>query len=161
VHRFAEEVAQDAERIMAERDLHHLVLAGDEVIVPPLTAALTPATRERLDAATHIDIRAGLNEVEHRIWPQVAEIARARRLREIETILGRVEAGRNAAGDPASVVEMLEAGRVYDVAVEPDVLELEVAELAVRQALTHRSRVFIERGHAALAARGGLAATLR
>ena len=161
VYRFAEEVARDAERLMAERNLGHLVLAGDEVIVPPLTAALSQGTRERLDAAEHIDIRAALSEVEHRIWPEVAEIVRARRARETEAILGRVEAGRNAVGEPASTLEALEAGRVYELAIDPDVLEEEVAELAVRQALAHRSRVLVERGHEALAARGGLAATLR
>jgi hypothetical protein len=36
-----------------------------------------------------------------------------------------------------------------------------VAELALREALTHRSRVLVVRGHEALASSGGLAATLR
>jgi hypothetical protein len=161
VHRFAEEVAHDAERLMSERRLEHLVLAGDEVIVPPLTAALSQSTRERLDAAEHIDMRAGLTEIEHRVWPDVAEIVRARRTRDTDVILGRVEAARSAVGEPTSVIESLEAGRVYELALDPDVLEEEVAELAVRQALAHRSRVLVERGHEALAARGGLAATLR
>lgn len=161
VRRFAEDVAREAERLMAERGLHHLVLAGDEVIVPPLTAALSTATRARLDAAEHVDIRARLDEVEHRIWPEVANLVRARREIEVEGVLGRVAAGRDAEGEPRAVLEALEAGRVDTLVLDPAALESEVAEIALRAALTHRSRVLVARDYGAAAELRGLAATLR
>ena len=53
------------------------------------------------------------------------------------------------------------AGRVDTLALDPEVVDGAAAETLVRDALRHRSRVLIARGHAALAAAGGLVASLR
>jgi sulfate adenylyltransferase subunit 1 (EFTu-like GTPase family) len=159
--RFAEEVAEAIEATMAARRLHHLVLAGDEVIVPALTRALSAATRERLDVAEHVDIREGVEAVAERAWPEVAQLVQRRRDDEVAAIAGRVAAGRDAEGEPTTVIEALRAGRVDTLALDADRVEEAVAELALREALTHRSRVLVVRGHEALAWSGGLAATLR
>jgi hypothetical protein len=159
--RFAEEVAEAIEETMAARRLHHLVLAGDEVIVPPVTRALSAATRERLDVAEHVDIREGVEAVAARAWPEVAQLVQRRRDDEVAAIAGRVAAGRDAEGEPTTVIEALRAGRVDTLALDADRVEEAVAELALREALTHRSRVLVVRGHEALARSGGLVATLR
>jgi hypothetical protein len=159
--RFAEEVAEAIETTMAARRLHHLVLAGDEVIVPPLMNALSQATRERLDVVEHIDVRDDVEAVAERVWPRVAEVVRKRREAEVESIAGRVAAGIAAAGEPTTVIEALQAGRVDALALDGERVDEAVAELALREALTHRSRVLVVRGHEALASSGGLAATLR
>jgi hypothetical protein len=63
--------------------------------------------------------------------------------------------------EPSDVRMQLEAGRVDTIAFDPAEAEDEAAELVLRDALTHRSRVIVARGHEALAAAGGAVASLR
>jgi len=161
IERFAAEIARAAEQLLVTRTLHHLVLAGDEVIVPPLLGALSEEARGRVDRTEHIDIREGVEDVGERVWPRVAELVRARRTAEVGAITGRVKAGRDAVGKPDEVIAALEAGRVDALALDPARLDQATAERAVREALAHRSRVVIARGSTEVAELGGLAATLR
>ncbi len=161
IARFATDVAAAIEETMAQRHLHHLVLAGGEAIVPPITHALSEATRTRLDETGHIDMREGLDTIAERVWPHVAALVHARRLAEVSAIIGRVAAGRDAVGTAQPVLEALQAGRVDALAMDADRIDEPAAEVLIREALAHRSRVLVVRGVDELAALAGVAATLR
>ena len=55
----------------------------------------------------------------------------------------------------------IEAGRVDSLALDPQAMDDDSAELLIREALTHRSRLIITRGNQPLAELGGLVASLR
>ena len=160
VDRFAHDVAETvAAHVEADR-LEHLVIAGDEVITSPLRRALPPQLNDRVDAVAHIDIRAQLDDVAERVWPVVQAGASAARERELERLLSLAGAG-SAVSEPADVRSQLSAGRVDTLAFDPAQLEDEAAELLLREALTHRSRVIVARDNGALSAVGGTVASLR
>lgn len=161
IERFAADIASVIEDVMKRQDLHHLVLAGGEAIVPPIAQALSEVTRSRLDAREHIDIREGRDSIAERVWPEVASMVHARRLAEVGVIVGRVEAGRDAVGTSIPVLEAVRAGRVDTLALDADRVEEAAAELLLHEALAHRSRVLVVRGESALTTLDGLAATLR
>ena len=160
VDRFAQDVADTvAAQFEAER-LDRLVIAGDEVITSPLRRALPSELNDRVDAVAHIDIRAQLDDVVERIWPDVQERAAADRARELERLLSLAGSGR-AVTEPAELRWQVAAGRVDTLALDPGQFEDDAAELLLREALTHRSRVIVARGAGALAEAGGAVASLR
>jgi len=160
VERFAQDVADTVAAQVTADQLDHLVLAGDEVITSPLRRALPPDLNDRIDAVEHIDIRAGIDDVVGRIWPAVQQRASADRERDLKRLLELAGAGR-AITEPADLRTQLAAGRVDTLAFDPERLEDDAAELLLREALTHRSRVVIARGDAALTEAGGAVASLR
>jgi hypothetical protein len=160
VDRFAHDVAETVAERMAAAHLDHLVLAGDEVITSPLRRALPPNLNDGVETVAHLDIRTPLEAIAERIWPPVQASAAAGREREIARLLSLAGEGR-AVTEPADVRTMLAAGRVDTLAFDPDEADDEAAELLVREALTHRSRLIVARGHEALAAAGGAVGSLR
>jgi len=160
VDRFAHDVAETIAERMAEAHLDHLVLAGDEVITSPLRRALPPQLNDTVETVAHLDIRTPLDAVAERVWPPVQEAAVAAREAEVTRLLGLAGEGR-AVTEPADVRTMLAAGRVDTLAFDPDETDEDAAELLLREALTHRSRLILARGHEALASAGGSVASLR
>ena len=160
VERFAHDVAETVAARVSEAHLDHLVLAGDEVITSPLRRALPPQLNEAVETVAHLDIRTPLDAVAERIWPPVQASAAAARRAEVDRLLGLAGDGR-AMTEPTDVRQMLSAGRVDTLAFDPAQAENEAAELLLREALTHRSRLIVIRDHEALAAAGGVVASLR
>ncbi len=161
IARFAVDVAAAIEETMARQHLHHLVLAGGEAIVPPITHALSESTRARLDATEHIAMRDGVDTIADRVWPEVAALVHARRLAEVDAVVGRVAAGRDAVGAAQPVLDALRAGRVDTLALDASRVDEPAAEVLLHEALAHRSRVLVVRGVESLAPLEGVAATLR
>ncbi len=146
---------------LAARHGIHVVLSGDTVIVPPLLEALPGTIRSRVDAIEHFEPWDSTREIASTVWPRVAEVVRARRDSEVGEILGRAAAGGEALNLASEVEEAAVNGRIDTLALDPSVVQPEAAEELIRQALTHRSRVLIARGHTALAEAGGVVASLR
>ncbi len=161
VARFAQLLGEAIVREMAERDLQHLVVSGDTVIVPPLLAALPKGLRERVDAIEHFERWESTREIAGAVWPVVAELVRARREAEVSDLLGRAAGGHEALSVAAEVAAAAASGRVDTLALDPDVVDIAAAETLVREALRHRSRVNVARGHGELAEAGGVVASLR
>ncbi|MCC6236616.1 MAG: hypothetical protein IT299_03465 [Dehalococcoidia bacterium] len=161
VERFAREVAAAIEHEADTLGLAHVVLSGDTVIVPPLLEALPGRLRARVDAIEHFEPWDSTREIAGTVWPRVAEIVRDRRDAEVGEIIGRAAAGGEALNLASEVEAAAANGRVDTLALDPAVVQPEAAEELIRQSLTHRSRVLIARGHAALAEAGGVAASLR
>lgn len=159
--RFAQELASAIEHEMAERQLVHLVISGDTVIVPPLLEALPKTLRERVDAIAHFERWDSVREIATAVWPRVAAVVHQRREAEVSTIVGLAAGGHEALSLPSEVAEAVSGGRVDTLALDPASMEEAAAELLLREALHHRSRVLVARGHVELASAGGVAASLR
>lgn len=160
VERFAHDVAETVAARMADAHLEHLVLAGDEVITSPLRRALPPHLGDSIETIAHLDIRTPLDAVAERIWPPVQASAAAGRANEVARLLSLAGAG-SAVTEPSDVRTMLAAGRIDTLAFDAGAVEDEAAELLLRDALTHRSRLIVTRDHEPLAAAGGLVASVR
>jgi hypothetical protein len=161
IARFARTVAEAIDREMRERHLEHLVLSGDTTIVPPLLEALPEALRGRVDSIEHFERWDSLREIATSAWSCVAGVVRARRDAEVDALVGRAAAGREALGVPSEVEAAAEAGRIDALALDPNVVDAAACEVLLKNALAHRSRVLVARGHAALASAGGVVASLR
>ncbi len=161
IARFAERIAAAIEETVEHEQLHHLVLAGDDVILTPLKRALSSSLREQLIGTHRIDIHEGIEEVAARVRPEVARIIARRRDAEVQVAIGQVKAGREAVGDPARVLDALLAGRVDTLVLDAEGMEAAAAELMLREALAHRSRIILVRGDRSFAEVGPAVATLR
>ncbi|MDA0351046.1 MAG: host attachment protein [Chloroflexi bacterium] len=160
VERFALDIAETIAAEMAANHLDHLVIAGDEVITGPLRGALPPQLNERVEALTHLDIRTPLDAIADRVWPEARASAAAAREHDIARLIGLAADGR-AVAEPTDVRTQLSAGLVDTIAFDPGNTEDDAAELLLREALLHRSRVIVARSHEALDAIGGMVASLR
>lgn len=161
VARFARTVAEAIERETRERRLDHLVLSGDTTILPPLMNALPESLLDRVDGIEHFERWDSLREISSAVWPRVAEVVRARRDAEVDVLVGRAAAGEEAMGVPSEVAAATAAGGTDTLALDPGAVDATACEVLIRDALAHRSRLLVARGHAALAAAGGVVASLR
>jgi release factor family 10 len=160
IDRFASDIADAiAEHVTAEQ-LDRVVLAGDRVITGPVLNTLNPQLRKRVGAIERVDVRAPLEQVAERVWPQVRAVAERDRDAEVQRLIDLAGADR-AFTDPARIREQLLAGRIFTLVIDPDAVDDDAAEFLLREALLHRSRVIVSRGSAPLAGVGGLVASLR
>jgi hypothetical protein len=159
--RYARDAANAVGKVLRAEGFVRLAVAGDEVFVPALLAALPAPVRQQVGVEVHLDIRATLDDVAQAVWPTVRQRAAEARALEVAQIVERAEGGVGAVTAPPTVREMLTAGRVDSLAMDAETIEPAAAELLLRQALLHRSRVLIAREDAHLSTVGGLAATLR
>ena len=157
--RHAHAAAQAIGDALRRTGLHRYAVAGDEVFVPALVAALPPPEQVRLVGEWHLDIRATVDEVARAVWPAVRERTAAEREREVAAIVER--AGADAPTRPEELRDLLVAGRVDTLAMDTSMVKSPAAELLLRGALRRRSRVLITEGDARLVAAGGLIGTLR
>jgi hypothetical protein len=157
--RHADRAARAIGDALESAGLHRVAIAGDEVFVPALVAALPPVERARLIGEWHLDMRATVDEVARAIWPSVRERAGTEREREVAAIVERT--GADVPTKPEELRDLLVAGRVDTLALDVAVVEAAAAELLLREALRRRSRILMTAGDTRLVAAGGLAAALR
>lgn len=161
LQKFAEEAAETIATAAHQQGFVRLALAGDEVAVPAVRAALPSELTTALLDVEHIDMQATADEVEERVWPDIIARAREQRAAEIISIVTRAAGSLEAVAAVEPVLEMLRAGRVDTVAIDPDATGADVAETLLCEALAHGSRVLLARALGSLASVGGVAATLR
>jgi hypothetical protein len=159
--RYAHEAADAVGEAARAGGFVRLAIAGDEVFVPALLAALPSHVGEQVTSAVHVDIRATLDQVANLVWPRVRKRAATERDTEIAQIVVRAAGAREATTDPREVREYVSTGRVDTLAVDLQLVEPAATELLLRQALRHRSRVLLTRTEGVLREAGGVAASLR
>ena len=130
------------------------------MITAPVLNALNRQLRDRIDAVEQIDIRAPLEAVAERIWPQVRATAEREQALEVQRLLNLAGVER-ALIDPIAIRTQLENGRVDTFVLDPEAMDDDAAELLLREALAHRSRVIVARDSQSLSNLGGLVASLR
>lgn len=160
VDRFARDIAEAIADTIAAEHLDRIALAGDRVITAPVLSSLSSQLRDRVDAVEQVDIRAPVEEIAERIWPQVRTAAERDRQADVQRLIELAGAER-ALNDPALIREQLEGGRVDTLAFNPEMFDDDAAELLLREALTHRTRVIVTRDSSALTDTGGVVASLR
>jgi Bacterial archaeo-eukaryotic release factor family 10 len=161
LQRFARDAAATVAEAMRRTGIRDLVVAGDDEIVPALVDALDRAERDALRFTTSIDMRARLDEVVEHVWPRLIAEERADRTAEVDELLTRAQGEAAYTTSHDEIRRLLPDGMADTVAFDPDALSDEVAEWTLSEALGHGTRVVIARGHAALAAAGGIVAKSR
>lgn len=158
---FAEAAAGAIAAAAQQHGFVRFALAGDEVAIPAVRAVLAPELAADVLDVEHIDMRATVDEVVERVWPDIIARAREQRAQEVTAIVERAAGALEAAATPAPVLAMLRAGRVDTAALDPGLLQPAVAETLLCEALAHGSRVLLARDFPLLGTVGGVGATLR
>lgn len=159
--RFARRAGRAIAEVMRTEAFARLAVVGDEVFVPALLDALSPELRDRVVVQSHLGMSASLDDVAATVWPLVRQHAAVERQREAVEIIERAGGSLEAVSEPVEVWEMLRGGRVDTVVVDGTRVEPDAAELLLREALSHRSRVLLVGADEGVEVPSGLAATLR
>lgn len=160
--RFAKEAAEAIERLVNREKPSHVILAGDERALSVLEPELSERVRSLLKATTHVQMRAGMNEVHEEVAPILAALEEA----DSQAVADRAVAGHEA-GDLGVVgitatMTALEAGQVDELVIDEGVtMDDDLRTALVRQASLTDARVEIVHEHEALARHDGVGATLR
>lgn len=161
--RFAAEMAAAIDRVVSEETASRLILAGDEVTIPTLMAALSRQTRDVVhDDILRIGIRAPHGEVHEEIAPILTAIEEDASHATAERLIDAVQAGGLGAAGLPPTQEALAEGRVEILVIDDagDLAEDVRSEL-VRLAAASGARTEFVQGSDALLALGGVGALLR
>jgi peptide subunit release factor 1 (eRF1) len=159
---FAQEAAQAIERLLDGHQAERVILAGDEVALTPLLAALSDRTKELVGDVLRVDIRAPRDEVAAEIAPVLrrmeAEASSAIADQVVAAVrsdglgVAGLDATRHALGNGQVDLLLLEANS--------DVDDEQRNEL-IRLAATTGADVEVVEAHAGLTRFGGVGALLR
>jgi hypothetical protein len=159
---FARETAAELERLVESEGVSRVVLAGDQVAVPLLRAALSPRVAALVEGVVRLDIRAPRDAVAEEVRPVLAEAEAEQSRSAADRLVGAVRAGGLGVAGPEATRTALEHGQVdellLDPAAGPD--EATRGELVRLASLTAASVLVVE-GHEGLRRLGGVGALLR
>lgn len=113
----AKQVAQALDRLVREHEAEHVLIGGDEVILPELNGHLTSAVREHLLAEPHWDIRIAEHELVAGCLERVRNAQRESRSRRATEILDTFLAGGNATAGLTETLWALGQGQVTELLV--------------------------------------------
>jgi hypothetical protein len=160
LERHAHDAAAAIGQAMSDAGTRRLALAGEPEVTAHILRALPETVRGHVVGAERMEMRTTAEAVAHEVWPLVAAVAKSERDAEVAELASRAEGDLDASSEPRRVQELASAGLVDTLALDPARLSGEVAELLLREVLTHRARLFIARDHPALAEHG-MVASLR
>ena len=160
--RFAKEAAAAIEALMEQEKAQHLILAGDERVIPVLEGELSAPARAVVEHVIHLPMRSSTDQVQAEVLPILAAIEEAEARELADTAVAEWLAGDLGVVGIAATMSALEFGQVDQLVIDeaagiPDAVR---AELTRKAALTDAS-VEIVRDHPGLAQHEGVAATLR
>lgn len=118
------ELVSALERIVREDDIRHIVLAGDEVVLPLVRDELPPALAERLVDAVSLDIRAP----ERQVLDETLAVLRARDEESdreaVDALVGAARGNGLGVLGATDVLAALERGQVDQVLISgrPEIL---------------------------------------
>ena len=160
--RFAAEAAQAIERLVERERATHVIIAGDERIVPVLEAELPERVRGLVELTPHIAIRASVDEVREEVAPILAALDEAESMAAADrAVAGHRSGGLGVAGLDATM-QALEFGQVDELVLDETAsLDEDLRTELVRQAALIDARVELVREHAQLLRFDGVGATLR
>jgi peptide chain release factor subunit 1 len=160
--RFAKEAAAAIEQLVRRERAQHLILAGDERVIPILEGELSEAARPLLDHVIHLPMRSSAQQVREEVLPILAALEESEGRELADTAIAEWLAGDLGVVGIAATMSALEMGQVDQLVIDETagIPEEVRAELIRHAALTDAS-VEIVRDHAGLAQHEGVAATLR
>lgn len=160
--RFAKEAAQAIERLVMREKPAHLILGGDERVIPILEDELSPAVRALFDHVERIDIHASPDEVREEVRPILSALEESHGQSVADRAVGGARAGDLGVTGIDATMAALEAGQVDELVIdETSTLDEELRAELIRQASLTDARVEVVRDHEGLRRREGVGATLR
>lgn len=160
--RFAKEAAEAIDRLVRVEKPRHVILAGDERVIPVLEGELSQQVSALLAHVTHVGVRAGADEVNDEVAPLLAALEEAEDEEVGDRAIGAMRAGGLGVAGIDETMRALEAGQVDELVIDESVgMDEELRAELIRQASLTDARVTVAREHPALARFEGVAATLR
>lgn len=160
LHRFAMDAARVITEAVEGEHVQHIAIAGEDSIVPLVRDTLPGPVRDRIVATAHVDMRAGLDEVVDRVWPEVRVAAANARASEAERLLDRAGGTERIVVGPDAARPLLANGRAETLVLDPQAFPEAAGEAMLRDAITHRCRILLVPAHPALARAGGVVVSL-
>lgn len=160
---FAQEAAAEIKRLVTREGATRLILAGDEVAITPLRAALSPEIAALIQGdPLRIDIRAPRDDVAAEVQPLLAQAEADDASAVGDRLVHGVRAGGLAVAGLTETRCALEYGQVDTLVLDPAApIDEETRSSLIRQAtITGAAVEFVER-HPVLAELGGVGALLR
>jgi protein required for attachment to host cells len=160
---FAREAARELERLVESEGAAQVILAGDEVAIPLLRAALSSGVTEKLaDEVLRLDIRVPRNEVEQAAVPILARAEEEDEHALADQLVSAVQADALGVVGLEETRASLEHGQV-DTLLLADALALapEARSDLVRLAALSGADVEVVQGHETFERLGGVGALLR
>jgi peptide subunit release factor 1 (eRF1) len=160
--RFAKEAADAIEHLARIEKPQHIILAGDERVVPVLESQLPEHLKGIVDHVSRIDVHAPPDEVQNQIGPLLAALEASDDEDLADRAIGFMRAGGLGVAGIDDTMAALEAGQVDELVIDETAeMDEELRAELIRQAALMDSRVTVVREHAQLARYEGVAATLR
>ena len=160
--RFAKEAAEAIERLVMREKPEHLILGGDERVIPILEAELSPAVRALFDHVERIDITASPDEVREEVRPVLAALEEAQGMSVADRAIAGRRAGDLGVAGINDTMAALEAGQVDELVIDETVqIDEDLRGELIRQASLTDAHVEVVRDHPGLRRYEGVAATLR
>ena len=160
--RFAKEAAGAIEALVEREKAQHVILAGDDRVIPILEDELPEAVRSLVEHVIHLPMRSTADEVQAEVVPILAALEEAEARQLADVAIAEWLAGDLGVVGTEATMAALEFGQVDRLVIDETAGPAEGlrAELVRRAALTDAS-VEIVRDHEGLAQHEGVAATLR
>lgn len=159
---FARETAEQIERLVEREGADRIILAGDEVAIPPLRAALSPRVAALVQDVLRIHIRAPRDEIREEVAPVLAE-AEADEARSVaDRLVAAVRSGGLGVVGHQPTRKAAECGQVDQLLLAADAELSAPARIdLVGLATITGATVEVVAGHAAFRRLGGVGALLR
>jgi hypothetical protein len=159
---FAAEAVQAIDDLIEDEGAVRLVLAGDEVAITHLRAALSPKAAAILEDVLRLDIRTPRDDVRREVAAVLARAERDDAHRAADLLINAVRGDGLGIAGLDGVRAALDRGQVHILLLAPDagIDELTRTEL-VRLAATTGAHVEIVEAHDDLSVLGGIGALLR
>src|SRR5215210_4481068 len=113
----AKEVAEQLERLVREENVEHVILAGDEVIIPLLKAEFPKAVADKVVDVLSLDINAPEHEVLAESMEAMREHDAQTDAEKVERLLNDYRAGGLAVVGSTDTLEALAMGQVEELVI--------------------------------------------
>ena len=160
--RFAAEAALAIARLVQRERAQHVLLAGDERVIPILEGELSEPVKGLVEYVTQIEMRATADEVRAELAPVLSAIEEAEGRDVADRAVAGARAGDLGVTGIDATMAALEAGQVDELVIDETAdIDEDLRTELVRQASLTDARVEVVRDHEGLRRREGVGATLR
>ena len=160
--RFAKEAAEAIDHLVRREHPQHVILAGDERIIPILEGELSEPVRPLVAHVARIELRASVEDVREEVAPILSALEEAESMDVADRAIAGWRARDLGVVGVDDTMAALEAGQVDELVIDETVsADEELRAELIRQASLTDAHVEVVRGHPVLARHDGVAATLR
>ncbi len=136
----AEEVVEKLKEIVERDAIGHLILAGDELIVPRLREAMPGELQELIDTDLRLDIESSEEEILDTALEALSEADLDSDEKRVTELVNEYRAGGLAALGPVAVLVELLLGHAEEVLLTAPIEDLDIPEEAARRLVEQLGR---------------------